>query len=100
MKNRFDITLSNRYHDFQSLPYPRSTKSIPVCSIMKRRKKIQRDRLKIGVGTSVTLKVGKIDEKIREGESRSMRKELFDSPPSRTPLPRHTSWNTSYRYFF
>ena len=43
---------------------------------MKRRKEANRDRKKIGVRTSVTVKVGDIDKKIREGESRSMRKEL------------------------
>ena len=31
---------------------------------------------KIGLGTSVTLKVGEIDENIREGKSRRMRKDL------------------------
>ena len=34
------------------------------------------DKTKTGVGTSVTVKVGDIYEKIREGNSISMRKEL------------------------
>ena len=32
--------------------------------------------MKIGVGSSVTVKVGEIDEKIREGKGIRMRKEL------------------------
>ena len=52
------------------------TKSLPVRTITKRRKEEKWDKTKIGVGTSVTVKVGEIDEKIREGESRRMRKEL------------------------
>ena len=49
---------------------------LTVGTIMKRRKELKRDRPKIVVGTSVTLKVGEIYEKIREGKSRSIRKEL------------------------
>ena len=33
--------------------------------------------MKIGVGTSVTVKVGDIDEKIREVKRRSIRKDLL-----------------------
>ena len=51
-------------------------KLFPVEKITKRRKEANQDREKIGVGTSVTVKVGEIDEKIMEAESRSMRKEL------------------------
>ena len=40
------------------------------------RKEAKRDKTKIGVGTSVTVKVGEIDEKIREVKSRRIRKEL------------------------
>ena len=36
---------------------------------------MKRDKKKIGVGNSVKVKVGDIDEKIREGKKR-MRKEL------------------------
>ena len=58
---------------------------------MKKRKVLKQDRPKIGVGTSVTVKVRDIDEKIREGKSRSMRNELVVLPPARPLLPRHTS---------
>ena len=44
---------------------------------MKRRKGVKRDKTKIAVGTSVTVKFGDINEKIREGKNRRMRKELF-----------------------
>ena len=43
---------------------------------MKRRKEVNQDRTKIGVGDSITVKVGEINEKIREGKIRSMRKDL------------------------
>ena len=43
---------------------------------MKKRKEAKRDKTKIRVGTSVTVKVGEIDEMIREVKIRSMRKEL------------------------
>ena len=43
---------------------------------MKRRKEVNQDRTKIGVGASITVKVGEINEKIREGKIRSMRKDL------------------------
>ena len=39
-------------------------------------KETKRDKTNIGVGTSVAVKVELIDEKIREGKIRSMRKEL------------------------
>ena len=55
---------------------PKSTKSFPVVTIMKRRKETKREKTNIGVGTSNTVKVGNIDEKIREGQSRGMRKDL------------------------
>ena len=44
---------------------------------MKRRKGVKQDKTKIAVGTSVTVKFGDINEKIREGKNRRMRKELF-----------------------
>ena len=37
---------------------------------------LKRDRTKIGVGASVTVKVREIDDKIKEVKSRSMKKEL------------------------
>ena len=43
---------------------------------MKRRKEAKQDRRNIGVGAYITVKVGDIDEKIREGKSRKMRKDL------------------------
>ena len=63
-------TIANQSHP------PKSTRSFPVGTITKRRKEAKWDRRKIGIGTSVTVKVGEIDEKIREGKSRRMRKEL------------------------
>ena len=71
-----------RQHTCESLPKsqiaptPKSTISVPVGIIEKRSREEKRDKAKIGVGTSVTVKVGEIDEKIREGKSRRMRKEL------------------------
>ena len=53
-----------------------STKSFPVCTITKRRNKAKRDKTKIRVATSVTVKVGEIDENIREGNIRRIRKDL------------------------
>ena len=53
-----------------------STKSFPVGQIIKRRKEENRDKTRIVVGTSVSVKVKEINEKIREGKIRSMRKEL------------------------
>ena len=44
---------------------------------MKRRKEENWDRTKIGVGNSVTVKVGDIGGNIREGKMRRMRKEMF-----------------------
>ena len=67
LKKRFDSTLSIRYHNSLSLTPPNSNNRFPVGKIMKRRKEAKRDKTKIGVGTSVTVKVGEIDEKIREG---------------------------------
>ena len=40
------------------------------------RKETNQDKAKIGVGASVTVKVGEINENIREGKIRRMRKEL------------------------
>ena len=45
-------------------------------TITKRRKEEKQDKTKIGVGTSLTVKVGDIDDKIREGKSRRMRKDM------------------------
>ena len=54
--------------------------SQPIASLLgtitKRRKEAKRDKMKIGVGDYVTVRVGEINEKIREGKSRMMRKEL------------------------
>ena len=36
----------------------------------------KREKINIGMGSSITVKVGEIDEKIREGKSRRTRKEL------------------------
>ena len=63
--------ITNHYHP------PKSTKSFPVGTILTRRKEENWNRIKIEVGTSVTVKVGEINEKIREGKSRSMRKKMF-----------------------
>ena len=43
---------------------------------MRMRKEAKRDRINIGVGTSITVKVGDINEKLSEGKSRIMRKDL------------------------
>ena len=48
------------------------------------------DRTNIRVESSVIVKVRDINEKIKEGKSRRMRKELVGSLPVRTPFPRHT----------
>ena len=45
-------------------------------TITKRIKEAKGNKTKIGVGNSVTVKVRDIDEKIREGKIRRMRKEL------------------------
>ena len=76
LEKRFDITLSNCYHNRSSLPPPKPTRSFPVGKTTKSRKEAKRDKTNTRVGTSVTVKVGEIDEKIREGESRRARKEL------------------------
>ena len=75
-EKRFDSTLSNRYHNCESRPPTKSTDSFHVDTITKRRKEAKRDKKKIGVGTSVTVTVGEINEKIREGKSRSTRKDM------------------------
>ena len=56
---------------------PKSTKSLPVGTIAKSRKKGNRNKTKIRVGTSVTVKVVYIDENIREGKIKRTRDELF-----------------------
>ena len=56
--------------------HPKSTRRLPIGTITKRRKKVKKDKTKIGVGTSVTVKIGEIDEKIGEVESIRMRKYL------------------------
>ena len=58
------------------LPPPKSTKIFPVGITTKRCKEAKRDKTKIGVGDSVTMKVEEIDEKNREGKIRRMMKEL------------------------
>ena len=55
-------------------PPPKLTKSFPFGTLTKRRKKAKWDKTKIGVVNSVTMKVGEIDEKIREGKIRRMSK--------------------------
>ena len=40
------------------------------------RKETKQDKTKIGVGTSVTVKFGEIDENIRDGERRRISKEM------------------------
>ena len=75
-EKRFDSTLLNLYHNLSSLTPPKSTKSFPVETITKRRKEAKRDKTKIGVRTSVTVKIRDIDEKTRDGKTRRMRKEL------------------------
>ena len=47
-------------------------------TIAKKKNKAKRDKTKIGVGTPVIVKVGEIDEKIREGKRRRMRKYMVD----------------------
>ena len=68
--SRIATTIDNHSHP------PKSTEIFPVGTIMKRRKEAKRDKTDIRVGTSIKVKVGEIDEKIREGQSRRMRKEL------------------------
>ena len=41
-------------------------------TIKKMRKEEKRDKMKIGVGTSVTVKVGDINEKIKEGKKEGL----------------------------
>ena len=47
----------------------------PLGKITKKRNEAKRDKTKIGVGNLVMVKVVDIDEKIREGGSRMMRKD-------------------------
>ena len=77
-KKWFDSTLLNIYHNSSSLTPPKSTKSFPVETITKRRKEAKRDKTKIGVGTSVTVKIRDIDEKTRDGKTRRMRRSWLD----------------------
>ena len=53
---------------------PKLTESFPFGTLTKRRKKAKRYKTKIRVGNSVTMKVGEIYEKIRDGKSRRMSK--------------------------
>ena len=53
---------------------PKLTKSFTFGTLTKRRKKAKRDKTKIGVVNSVTMKVGEIYEKIGEEKSRRLSK--------------------------
>ena len=53
---------------------PKLTKSFHFGTLTERRNKAKRDKTKIGVVNSVKMKVGEIDEKIREGKIRRMSK--------------------------
>ena len=55
---------------------PRQPRSPQSETNLKRRKESKRYKTKIGVRTSVTVKVVDINEKIREGKIRSMMKDL------------------------
>ena len=55
---------------------PQVNQELPVGPITKRRKKEKRDKTKIRVGTSVTVKIGDIDKKIKGGRIRRARKDL------------------------
>ena len=57
-------------------PTSKSTKRFPVGTITTRRKDAKWDRTKIGVGNSVTVKFGEIDEKTREGKNIRMKTDL------------------------
>ena len=52
------------------------TNSFPVGTIKRRRKKAKWDKTKIRVRNSVKMKVGEINENIRERKIRRMRKDL------------------------
>ena len=55
---------------------PKLTKSLPIGKITKRKKKVNWDKTKIGVGNSATMKVREINEKTKEGEIIRIRKDL------------------------
>ena len=52
--------------------------SVPACNIKiaNMRKTAKPYKTKIEVGTSVTVKVGEIDEKMKDGKSRRVRKDM------------------------
>ena len=52
------------------------TKILHVGTMTKKRKEENQDKTRIGVGSSVTVKVGEIDEKIREGKIIRKRKDM------------------------
>ena len=76
-EKQFDRKLSNCYRNRQFLPPPKSTKSFPIGTIKKNRNE-ENQLKKIGVGTSITVKVRYIDEKIREVQIRRIRKEMVE----------------------
>ena len=55
---------------------PKSIKSFPVGVITKKRKETKQEKAKIELGTSVTVKVGVINEKVREVKFITTRKDL------------------------
>ena len=63
-------TIDNHSHP------PKSINSFHVGKITKSRKEAKRDRTNIRMGDSITVKVGDIDAKIREGEIRRTRKDM------------------------
>ena len=57
-------------------PTPKLPRSFLVGTTTKRRKETNHEKTKIGVETSVTVKVGEIDENIGDRKSIRMRKDL------------------------
>ena len=58
-------------------PTPKVKQELPCWKNYEEEEGVKRDKKNIGVGTSVTVKVGEINENIREGKTIRMRKELF-----------------------
>ena len=67
-QSRIDTTIANNY--------PQVNQELPCWKNDEDGEEKKRDKTNIRVGTSVTVKVGDIDEKIRDGKSRRTRKEL------------------------
>ena len=74
---KISSAFANIYRNFY--PPPKSTARLLVVTIMKETKeakKVKQGKMKVRVGSAMTLKVGEMEEKAREGRSRRTRKEV------------------------